>query len=134
MKKVGRPRKIESPEDMQKAVDEYFSVCEERRKENPLSAPPTVSGMCYFLGFEDRHALQEYAKRPEFSATVKRAKLRLENILEEHLFGNSVTGVIFNLKNNYGWKDKHEQEISGPDGGAIPTRIELVPASDNPKD
>jgi hypothetical protein len=28
------------------------------------------------------------------------------------LYGNTVTGVIFNLKNNFGWKDKNEVEYS----------------------
>jgi hypothetical protein len=31
------------------------------------------------------------------------------------------TGVIFNLKNNYGWRDKNETEHTGPNGGPIQT-------------
>jgi hypothetical protein len=30
-------------------------------------------------------------------------------------------GAIFSLKNNFGWKDKTEHELTGADGGAIKT-------------
>lgn len=44
-----------------------------------------------------------------FFDTIKNAKLKIENYLEKHLVtDNGVTGIIFNLKNNYGWKDKQE--------------------------
>lgn len=112
MAKVGRPRMYETPEDMQKNIDLYFTDCQKRREENPLSAPPTLSGLSYHLGFEDRESFINYANYDEFSRTVKRAKLRIENILEEMLFMPSCTGTIFNLKNNFGWKDKHEHDIN----------------------
>ena len=32
----------------------------------------------------------------------------IEAHLEKKLFGNNVTGLIFNLKNNFDWKDKTE--------------------------
>ena len=54
-----------------------------------------------------RQDLINYSKDKEFFDTIKKAKLKIENYLEEHLVtDNSVTGIIFNLKNNYGWKDK----------------------------
>lgn len=91
-----------SPEQMQEKIDAYFVEMEEKDKH------PTVSGLCYYIGFSDRHSLSEYAEFPEFTATVKRARIRIEEHLEQCLFGNNVTGVIFNLKNNFEWKDKHE--------------------------
>jgi len=40
---------------------------------------------------------------------------------------DSVVAAIFWLKARAGWKDKHDVEISGPDGGPIPIgRIERV--------
>ena len=48
-------------------------------------------------------------KKEEFSDTIKKAKLKVENYLEKHLItDSSTTGIIFNLKNNFGWKDKQE--------------------------
>lgn len=44
----------------------------------------------------------------QFSDTIKKAKLRCENYAEQQLFSTTPTGTIFNLKNNYGWKDRTE--------------------------
>jgi len=57
--------------------------------------------------------LRNYGTKDEFSATVKTAKQRVEMNLEQRLAGTAVTGSIFSLKNNFGWKDKTEQELSG---------------------
>ena len=44
-----------------------------------------------------------------FFDIIKKAKLRVEEYLEKRLIkDSSCTGIIFNLKNNYGWKDKQE--------------------------
>jgi hypothetical protein len=90
-------------------VDEYFAHCEANDK------PYTVSGLAMWLDVETE-TLRNYEKRDEYFATIKRAKQRIENQLEEGLFGNNVTGLIFNLKNNFGWQDKstttHEGELS----------------------
>lgn len=111
--KPGRPRLYETPEQMQEAIDTFFAMCEAD------NAKPTIAGLCYSLGFDDRHALQEYAKYDGFSATVKKARLRIEAFLEQKLFENNVTGVIFNLKNNFGWEDRNKHEHGGDGGGPI---------------
>ena len=37
----------------------------------------------------------------------------MEDYLEKKLLtGNSATGIIFNLKNNFEWKDKQEVEVA----------------------
>ena len=66
----------------------------------------TVTGLAYHLGFDSRQSIADYAKDDRFSYTIKRAKLQIERYLEHTLFGNNVTGTIFNLKNNFGWTDK----------------------------
>ena len=48
------------------------------------------------------------------------SRSKIEHFNEQMLFSPSPTGTIFNLKNNYGWKDKTEQEISNPDGSLNP--------------
>lgn len=98
---------------MQKKIDEYFS-------ERLLSEkPPTVSGLAYHLGMSTE-AFRNYEEKDEFLATVKRAKQRVEVALEERLNAPSPTGAIFNLKNNFGWKDKSEHDLYSPDGSMSP--------------
>lgn len=109
---AGRPPKFDTPEIMQKAVDEYFETDAYIDMGDVKMFAPTVEGLAYSLGLS-RQGLLEYSEKSEFSDTVKRAKQRIAIALEQRLYGQSVTGAIFNLKNNFGWKDKSEQEVSG---------------------
>jgi hypothetical protein len=99
---MGRPRIYNSVEDLDKAVEEYFT---DREK-------PTVTGLALALGFADKTTLYEYRDRPEFSYPIKRALTMIEMYHEENLGSNNVAGRIFALK-NMGWKDKQEIETSG---------------------
>lgn len=115
--KGGRPPKFESVEALQDAIKEYFSQQEET---------PSITGLALFLGFESRQSMYDYEnKSKEYSYTIKRARLQIENHYEEALLSKSVTGAIFALK-NFGWRDKVEQEISGKDGQPIESRQETV--------
>lgn len=99
---VGRPKKYNSVEEMQQKIDKYFKDCEKKNE------PYTITGLCVALDI-CRDTLSEYIKNKEFSDTIKKAKLKVENYLEKRLItDNSTTGIIFNLKNNFGWKDKQE--------------------------
>jgi hypothetical protein len=82
---------------------------------------PTVLGMCRHLEIT-RETLCQYEKQEEFSDTIKRAKARIEEYLEIQLYRkDQVTGIIFNLKHNFGWKDNQGIELTGKDGGPIRT-------------
>jgi len=108
---VGRPLKFKTPELMQSAIDDYFVTDAFMGEgENQVYAP-TVSGLAFHLGMSTE-AFRNYEEKDKFLATVKRAKQRIELAIEQRLFGNNVTGCIFNLKNNFGWKDKTEQDIN----------------------
>ena len=122
---AGRPRKYDNPEQMQEVVDKYFRACNLRRQlmaglslgEDELEEikitedeHPTITGLSLALDL-DRDSLLNYGERDEFFGTVKEAKFRVLAYNEQRLHGNNVTGVIFSLKNNFGWKDK--QELSG---------------------
>lgn len=116
---VGRPLKYTSVEDMQRDIDKYFVECDEKGK------PYTVSGLAYALG-TNRQTIINYESKEEFFDTVKRAKEKIELFNEEMLYSKDVstTGVIFNLKNNYGWKDK--QEIEAEVNSEVKIKIDLI--------
>lgn len=98
----GRPPKYNTAEEMQEKIDDYFKQCDYSDR------PYTITGLALALDM-DRRTLLNYGEKEEFFPTIKKAKLRVENYLEERLIRDtSCTGIIFNLKNNYGWKDKQE--------------------------
>lgn len=105
--KVGRPKAYTEVDKMQEKIDKYFNECD-RKKE-----PYTITGLALALDL-DRKSINNYAKDSEFFPTIKKAKLIVENYLEKRLINDSsATGIIFNLKNNYGWSDKQEIQHSG---------------------
>lgn len=113
--KVGRPRKWNTPEELQKDIDEYFKNCSENK------IPLTITGLALALD-TTRETLMDYQNNDEFSYTIKRAKLHIENAYEQRLIVNGRAGDIFALK-NFGWKDK--QEIEADVNSDININIEL---------
>jgi len=107
---AGRPPMYDTPEQMQEVIDAYFERCKTEK------LFPTMSGLAYELRFTTQ-ALRDYEKKDEFLCTVKRAKQFVEMAWEQALLSGKGSGPIFWLKNNAGWKDKTEQERSGPEGG-----------------
>jgi hypothetical protein len=69
--------------------------------------PYTITGLALALG-TSRQTLVNYEGRGAFFDAIKEAKLRCENYVEEGLFKGDVPPApgIFNLKNNYEWKDE----------------------------
>lgn len=108
---AGRPPKFNTPEEMQQAIDQYFAQCNDDN-------PPLISGLAYHLDMATE-SLRRYGENDQFSAIVKKAKQRIEMSFEKNMYGGQCTGSIFWLKNNAGYRDKTEQEVSGPDGGPI---------------
>jgi len=96
---AGRPRLINSPEEMLNAGYAYFNEC--KLNETPI----LITGLALALGLSGREALSGYGRREEYSATVKELKSVCEQYAENRLFSNNPTGAIFALK-NYGWTDK----------------------------
>lgn len=62
---------------------------------------------------------------PKFSDTIKKAKLKCQSFSEGKLFEPNATGPIFSLKNNYGWRDKTEQDITS-DGKRLTPMVGLT--------
>lgn len=103
---MGRPPIFETPEEIDLLVKDFFIEC------GKASIPVTISGLALYLGFESRQSFYDYEKKPDFSYTIKRARLKIEDNYEKRLDSKNPTGAIFALK-NMGWKDKHEVEQSG---------------------
>ncbi len=101
---MGRKMKYESVTTFESKVNEYFDLCDKKNR------PYTMSGLACHLDL-DRKSLLNYSKNEKYFPTVKKAKQRIEAMLEEQLYrlGNN-SGVIFNLKNNFGWIDKLEND------------------------
>lgn len=107
-------------EELQSKIDEYFNegvkvkkivIGKNSNKETIEIPVPTISGLCYYLGFASRQSFYDYEKIEELSYTIKRARLFIEMEYEEQLQHGSTTGAIFALK-NMGWIDKVESDIN----------------------
>jgi len=139
---AGRPLKFKSVKELQEKIVAYFAECdphvedvtewvEARDKEGKLlkddngmnylvevhhkvmtkQIPYTITGLALALD-TSRETLLEYEEREEFVDTIKKAKDRCHNYVENSLLTSNPTGAIFNLKNNYGWRDKTEQDLT----------------------
>lgn len=117
--KVGRPLKFKSVKELEEKIDAYF-----KDKNN---FPWTITDLACWLGC-DRQTLLNYQGKEEFFGTIKSAKTRIEASIEK----GALTGVynptfsIFNMKNNFGWQDKHEIDTTSSN------RIEII--NDLPSD
>ena len=72
--------------------------------------PPTVGALAEFLGIH-RDTWHEYCGQPEFSDTTTYALGRIHAYLERELLtrqGKDLKGVLFNLENNFGYKQRME--------------------------
>lgn len=101
----GRPPKYSKATEIQRKIDIYFGECVSEKQ------PPTVTGLAMALDMT-RQQLVDYGAKDEFVDTIKKAKLKIEAFLEKRLFGSQVAGVIFNLKNNYNWKDAQQLDAT----------------------
>lgn len=139
MAQVGRPLMYKDKEELEAKIKEYFEWIQgEFRWDKDFNEdgsevnvkvwerepePATITGLCLFLGFESRQSFHDYQSRKEFSYTLKKARLRIENEYEKSaIYAKVPTFHIFALK-NLGWSDK--QEIDHTSGGdkIEPTKI-----------
>lgn len=124
--KTGRPLKFQSVEELEQKIDAYFEDCKIK------GSRPFITELAYWLD-TSRETLCDYKEKPEFSDSLKKAKARCEIELERNLIEGKInpTGSIFNLKNNYGWKDRQETDItSGNKPISILGGISHVPKDD----
>lgn len=137
----GRPKHFENEQELQSKIEEYFiwlqGDFENVEKRNEEDEPylervysrypedPTITGLALYLGFESRQSVYDYEKSGEFSYTVKRARLHIENSYEKDLRSKHYTGAIFALK-NFGWSDKQEIDHTSKGESINPTPIKFT--------
>ena len=76
------------------------------------SAPPTMSGLAYHLGFESIQAFEACEAKNKYAPVLKRARLRVEAEYEKKLHFQSSTGAIFALK-SMGWNERSNKSTIG---------------------
>ena len=103
MAERGRPKAFNSVEELESKINNYFEYCNKENK------PYTMSGLAYYLDV-DRKTIVNYTKDEDYFPTIKKARDRVQMQLEENALMNisNSTFTIFNLKNNFDWKDKIE--------------------------
>ena len=123
----GRPPKYTAVEEMEEKIEAYFAKCDARivrmlvnqgnKKvlgDVPKPEPYTVQGLAVALDLTTK-GLLDYEEKGKFCATIKKAKSRIEaNKVTHMLDGDGYgAGYIFDLKNNHGWRDKQDVNITG---------------------
>lgn len=129
---MGRPRKIETAKDMERAIKRYFKACEGKplldeykrpvlHKGFPVVVgehPPTITGLARALGFKSRQSLLNYQGREEFADLIADAKARVMEYAEERLYDrDGARGAEFTLRFNFGWGAEESKEREG--GGVV---------------
>lgn len=137
---TGRPPVFTDPFELKRKCDEYFELCDSHKEQVPdkktgeltdvyRRRPYTIVGLARHLGFKSRNSLLHYEGKPEFADVIIDAKMRVEEQRSEQLIDRSGIpgGIIFDLKNNHGWRDESSVEVSGPNGGPIQLGLASMP-------
>jgi hypothetical protein len=94
-------------ETLRLMIDNYFHQC------NLEGKPYTVTGLALYLG-TNRQTILNYENKDEFKPIIEWGKLKIHNNWEEMLPSKerATVGVIFNLKNNWGWKNEDKLDMT----------------------
>jgi len=125
----GRPRKFKTVAQMDKAIEAYFTQCDEREVQDVTKKgdvytikkpmPYSMSGLAETIGISRRRLLDYNARTDEygeeFRPTITHARARVERNLEERMYDGvgSPRGHEFGLKNNFDWRDKQDIAHTG---------------------
>lgn len=125
----GRPVKYETVEQIQERVESYWEtigpVFLEDKEGNLIrdvqgkpikigSVNPNILGLAEHLDIT-LETLNQYQKREDLSATVTRAKQKIQQWLVSRFADGDVkpAGLQFQLKNQHGWKDESTVNSNG---------------------
>lgn len=143
----GKHKIWKTTDELQGDIDAYFEWNEsnpvelvhgsqiDKKTNKPLiyttRRPLTIEGLCLRLEC-DRDTLLNYQKKEgyeEYFGIIKKAKLKIQqDKVERGILGTGTASVIiFDLKNNHGYRDKVEIDHESPSGSMSPR--ELSPAA-----
>jgi hypothetical protein len=80
---AGRPPIFKNANELQNAIDNYFNTAVTKRKVIIGKQPnqqvieidvPTITGLCYCLGFESRQSFYDYEKKDGFGDIIRKAR------------------------------------------------------------
>ena len=116
--KLRKARKWKDAKEFERVVNQYFESCYQTRTDlagNQYEVniiPLTVRGLAHYLGVHHDTLCDWERTRPDISSTIKEAKDICHQFLEDALLDKNrpTIGVLFALKNNWGWTDKQEIE------------------------
>lgn len=109
---TGKPPIFSNNEELERKCIDYFEYCKENNEK------VNITGLALYLGFCSRQSIYDYKKIQEYSYTIKRACLAVENSYE-----NGGTAFdIFALK-NMGWEDKQSFDHGSKDGSMSPAQL-----------
>ncbi|MEI7478554.1 MAG: terminase small subunit [bacterium] len=128
--------KYKTLKELQDKIDEYFMFCDNRiqhvyspKAESVIEvidpAPYTMSGLARSMGI-DRDTLNNYSHREAYFGAIKAARERVHEDVETRLMEKQATGAIFNLTNNFGWRDMRNVDHT-TDGEKIEPMIIYMP-------
>lgn len=110
-KKVWRPLKFQSPQELDNAIEAYFESCfaiDEKDWKRKQIKPMTYTGLALALD-TTRDILMWYEERADFSNSIQKAKLRCEDDTINWALMNRYNAWIWQfILKNYWWKDKTE--------------------------
>jgi hypothetical protein len=73
------------------------------------------------IGIDAKTLRKHY--REELDQSMAKANAQVGGVLFNKALGGDTAAMIFWMKTRAGWREKHDVEHSGPDGGAIPVEI-----------
>ena len=104
---VGRPTKYDVS-----LIDKVYAFIEQKQQEN---IPPFVERLAYVLGIDTDTIVDWCKKHKKFSVAIKKMKEVQCAMLQEGIYSDGKThgtGGIFLLKNNHGFKDRTETDVT----------------------
>lgn len=114
---MARPLKFETVEELKTQIDAYFDITPKDEW--------TITGLALALD-TSRKVLCEYEdERPEYSNTIKKAKLKVENGYEIDLKKHGRSGTIFALK-NFDWRDQTHTDLTSAGKPIIQVASEIA--------
>lgn len=93
---------------------------------------PSVAGLCLHLGIS-KQTWSTYKSDPTLGKECERFLLRLEEYVAGKLDGNSVKnvqGAIFNLKNNFGWRENPQPAEKESERDKVQVIIDVEPPTE----